>query len=232
MVSQKNIVNSEKFAYDKLFTTLRKIVPESHISFSHMTEHCCIALVDIVNSTNITSRLSNVFACMYYDVFLNMMSSVAIDSGAAVVKNIGDSLLFYYPSTIGSEKKAGFHSVIESLFKMVDARSLINKVLSDNKLPEISYRISCDFGAVMMADSKISNTKDIFGTPVNFCSKINHLAYPNEIVIGGDMYQCVKKERGFGFEEIKPSDENKIAYSVYRVTRKILRSSRLRSPFF
>lgn len=220
MTSQKNIDYSEKLAYDNLFQTLRKIVPESQISFSHKTEHCCTALVDIVNSTNITSRLSNVFACMYYDVFLNMMSSVAMDSGAVVVKNIGDSLLLYYPSTIGSEKKAGFTSVIGSLFKMIDARPLINKVLSDHKLPEISYRISCDFGAVMMADSKISNTRDIFGTPVNFCSKINSLAYPNEIVIGGDMYQCVKKEKDFAFEEIKPNSENKIAYSVYRVKRK------------
>jgi|SRR5579885_113359 class 3 adenylate cyclase len=219
MVAQKNIVQSGNHAYDALINTLQKIIPESQITFSHKAEYCCAALVDIVNSTNITSRLSNVYACMYYDVFLNMMSAIATDSGATVVKNIGDSLLFFFPSTIGKEKKTEFRSVIESLFRMIDARPFINQIMSDNKLPEISYRISCDFGAVMMADSKMSNTKDIFGTPVNFCSKMNRLAQPNQIIIGGDMYQCIKKEKQFVFEELKSNYKNKIAYSVYIVKR-------------
>ena len=218
MSSEEKIEHSNKLVHEGLINSLRKMVPESQISFSHKTEQCCVALVDIVNSTNITARLPNTFACMYYDVFLNMMSAIAVDSGAAVVKNIGDSLLFYYPSTIGNEKKTGFGSVIESLFKMINTRPIINEILNDNKLPEMSYRISCDYGTVLMADSKTSNTKDIFGAPVNYCSKINRLANPNEIVIGGDMHQRVKNLKNFAFTELK-NVEKPFGYSVYTVKK-------------
>ena len=147
-----------------------------------------------------------------------MMSSVAVGSGAVVVKNIGDSILVYYPSTMHSDKKPEFVSVLESLFKMINIRDSINAILSDNNLPEVSYRISCDYGAVMMADSSTSNTKDIFGSTVNYCTKINRIANPNQIVIGGDMYQAVKNINGFAFTELK-KQENSMNYSIYSVKR-------------
>ena len=69
-----------------------------------------------------------------------------------------------------------------------------------------------------MADSSASNTKDIFGSTVNYCTKINRIANPNQIVIGGDMYQAVKNINGFAFTELK-KQENSMNYSIYSVKR-------------
>ncbi len=57
--------------------------------------------------------------------------------------------------------------------------------MDEELLPHIKYRISIDFGKVEMATSNSSRTCDLFGPTVNLCAKINSLAEPNGIAIGG-----------------------------------------------
>jgi class 3 adenylate cyclase len=83
----------------------------------------------------------------------------------------------------------------------------------------LDYRVSADYGSVVIMNSNAFNSLDMIGPPVNMCSKINRSASKNGIVIGGDLYQLVKKldytikpVRGFalGF---------KVDYPVYSVQR-------------
>ena len=189
-------------------------VLDNIVSFSGDSEYYCVCLVDLVNSTNITSKLSYTKACMYYGVFLNTMSIIAKEFGATVVKNGGDSLLYYFPKDV-------FKRVLECARSMIELRSIINDKMSKNGLPELNYRISADYGHVMLADSMTSFHKDIFGPTVNICSKINSMATPNTMVIGGDMYQYVKDMDGYSFKEIESfSIGHKHSYSVYSVRQK------------
>lgn len=187
------------------------------ISFSQKCEYFCVGLVDIVNSTGIVSKLSSEQSCMYYSIFLNIMSGIVKEFGGLPVKNIGDSLLFYFPDTNGSNSIA-FRSVLDCGMFMLKSNKVVNEMMSKRKLPHIDYRISSDYGRIAIAESATSINKDVFGPTVNMCSKINHYATPNSMIIGGDLYQWVKKEKGYNFKELGTySIDDKFPYSVYQV---------------
>jgi class 3 adenylate cyclase len=92
------------------------------------------------------------------------------------------------------------------------------KFLSES-LPELNYRISLDYGEVSFAKTTDSTTLDIFSTTVNVCAKINNLAAPNTVVVGGDMYQMAKNLSGYTFQSIKKSiSVSDRPYPVYIVS--------------
>ena len=75
---------------------------------------------------------------------------------------------------------------------MITIRSVIGAKLAEI-VPQISYRVSADYGRVEIARSAANPERDdLFGSTVNLCTKINSKASPNEMVIGGDLYQFLK----------------------------------------
>ena len=79
-------------------------------------------------------------------------------------------------------------------------------MLQEEKLPSIGYRISADYGRVEIAKSGNLDIDDLFGSTVNFCSKINLRASWNGIVIGSDLYRIIRSipqlEKSCRFEEL------------------------------
>jgi class 3 adenylate cyclase len=198
----------------------RKLPWTDAITFSEKWLDCCVGIVDMVNSTKISSVLYNSKLAKYYSIFLNSMSKIAKRFDATIVKNIGDSILYYFPQTTDSKNKDAFVKCLECNFSMVEAHDTINDKLFEEKLPPLDYRISLDYGAIMMARSSNSLSEDIFGPPVNMCSKINHLAIPNTIVIGGDLYQLVKNLNYYKFEQVKGFSLGfKQTYPAYSIKR-------------
>ena len=131
-----------------------------------------------------------------YSIFINTMSTIAKNFNAKVIKNAGDSLIFYFPKTSNSNSISAFKDVIECGLTMIAARSVINsKLHKEGLLLSIDYRISADYGKIEMARSGTSQVRDMFGPTINMCSKLNSKAQPNEMVIGGDLHQIVKKSR-------------------------------------
>jgi len=168
------------------------------ISFEEIYQNYAVGIVDVVNSTKIISRLSQEKACLYYSVFLNTIGYIAQSHGAMVVKNIGDGILFYFPKNSAKSLECA----IECAAKMLEASEMINKIFLKRKIPKIRYRISLDYGPLMIAKYMTSSCKDIFGPTVNLCAKLNRIAKPNCLVIGSDMYQIVKKSRKYRFHEV------------------------------
>ena len=188
------------------------------IAFPGNAINCLVCIVDIVGSTKITAGLSTEKSCKYYSIFLNVMATIAEEFGAKIVKNGGDSLLFYFPIISNSQEKSLFTNTLECGLSMLDAQVIVNKYLNDEKLPGVKYRISADYGTVMIAKQANSSDPDIFGPPVNMCSKINHHATPNSMVIGGDFYQNVKLYAQYKFKQISGCDVGiKFQYPVYSV---------------
>ena len=200
-------------------STQRSAVNEM-ISFSGISEYCCVGIVDLVNSTNITARLPHEKVCTYYSIFLNTMSNFVKGFGAVPIKNIGDSLLYYFPRTSDSDNRHAFQEVLDCGMMMIDTRNVINEKMYENELPDLDYRISADYGCIMMADSMTSVNKDVFGSPVNVCDKINSMALPNTMVIGSDLYQHVKNKQDYYFKEIRACTVgHKYKYPIYSVRR-------------
>ncbi len=186
------------------------------ISFEEIYQNYAVGIVDVVNSTKVISRLSQEKACLYYSVFLNTIGYIAQNHGAKVVKNIGDGILFYFPKN----SPKSLECAIECSTKMLEASEMINKIFQKRKMPKIQYRISLDYGPLMIAKYMTSSCKDIFGPTVNLCAKLNRIAKPNGLVIGSDMYQIVKKSRNYKFNEVDELQSTlKQGYPVYLVEK-------------
>ena len=195
-----------------------KVIKDDMISFSGKFEDYFISIVDIVDSTKITSFLSQKQACKYYAIFLNVMAAIVEDFGGKIVKNVGDSLLYYFPKKSEFSENLLSKYSIECGIAMLAAANRINELMKEEHLPSVKYRISGDYGTVMIARDIHSARDDIFGPPVNMCSKINRHAKPNSMVIGGDMYQIAKYFREYSFKQCSDCSAGlKFSYPVYSI---------------
>ncbi len=191
------------------------------VVFSGHTENYCIGMVDMVNSTKMAATLGGSKMSFYYQIFLNSMSRILSRFGGFVIKNIGDSLLYYFPESSKTNRKFGLMSCLECSLTMAEQRSAICKVLNQNNLPDVDYRISADYGSVFLMKTNNPDSFDMLGPPVNMCTKINPVAKANSVVIGGDLYTVVKHFDDYVFSEIKGFSLGfKHLYPIYTLHRK------------
>ena len=200
-----------------------KDIKKSEVVFSNKSECYCISIIDIVGSTQITSKLYNSGKIKkFYSVFINEVADIVKQYDGKILKTVGDGVIFFFPQTSTVENIDGFKQALECLLRMVSSRDNINAKLHNELLPDISYRISADYGKLEIAMSgEISSSYDLFGPTINFCAKINKKAPPNGIAIGADLWRIVNSFPEFGkryhFREIKELSwkENKYSYPVY-----------------
>lgn len=189
---------------------------DNQITFiNYASQYYCICIIDIIDSTKITQQLladSNKIR-NYYSIFLNTMASIINNYDGKVIKNAGDCLIYYFPKTVDimDTNKDAFQDVLDCGLAMIDANSDLDDNLKKNELPTINYRISANYGKLEMATSLNSNSVDLFGPTINICSKINHFARSNEMVIYKDLYDVIDKASFFDdycFKLINNSDNN------------------------
>ena len=186
------------------------------ISFEEISQNYCVGVVDVVHSTQNIARLSHEQASTFYSVFLNTVGYIIQNNGGKVVKNTGDGILFYFPKH--STVTGNYDIPLDCGAKILQATDMINKIFKKRNISEIHYRISLDYGPIMIAKYITSSCKDIFGPTVNICSKINHLAKSDQLVLGGDLYQIVKKSKNYKFNELAEFQSVlKQDYPVYSV---------------
>jgi class 3 adenylate cyclase len=126
--------------------------------------------------------------------------------------------LYYFPKKLDSSENLLSKYSIECGIAMLAAGNRINELMKEEHLPPVKYRISGDYGTVMIAREIHSMHDDIFGPAVNMCSKINHHAQPNNMVIGGDMYQIAKHFREYRFNPCSDCSTGlKFNYPVYSI---------------
>jgi two-component system, OmpR family, response regulator ChvI len=175
--------------------------------FHGFSSDFCVCMLDIVNSTAITSSLALEDKIRkFYSLFVNSASPVISRFGGRVLKTGGDSIIYYFPSTTEEKRIEGFKNVLECGISLVDLRGIINSLYKKEGIQPIEYRISADYGRLELAESRFSKDQDFFGPTMNLCAKINNKAPPNSMVIGGDLHQIVKNlhslEKQFQFQEI------------------------------
>jgi class 3 adenylate cyclase len=181
----------------------REVKQTELLKFAKASQICCVSIIDIVNSTKTTSGITEDKVGTFYSIFLNYVSDVIKNHGGTVVKNIGDSLLYYF-----TQYKDSNNAIVDSFncnLDIIEKRHHLNQKLEAERLPTISYRVSSDYGKVFVAVSSISSIDDIFGPTVNMCAKLNHIGKPNTFFIGNDLYLNAKNLNGFDFDEITES---------------------------
>lgn len=191
------------------------------VAFSGNTQNYCVGLVDMVDSTKIAATLGNGKISEYYEIFLNSMAKILSRFGGFVIKNVGDCLVYYFPESSKANRKFGFMSCLECSLAITEYHDHICKILNKKGLPCVDYRVSADYGSVVLMKSNNSASIDMIGPPVNMCSKINHAAPTNGTVIGGDLYSMVKKFDDYNFKEVKGFSLGfKHSYPVYEIHRR------------
>jgi two-component system, OmpR family, response regulator ChvI len=205
------------------------------ISFTGISKNCCISFIDIVDSTRITTTEINDAEKIrrYYSIFINTMAAIIRDFNATIIKNTGDSLLYYFPETSNNSTAddiSVFKEVFECGLTMVEVSTIINTKVQEEGLPSLNYRISADYGRVEVAKSMTSTSDDLFGPRVSLCAKINSMAPINGMVIGRDLYQMTRFsfDNDYYFSEIGKYPINELKYQQYPVYSIIRRSKKKR----
>ena len=193
------------------------------ISFTGSSQNCCISFIDIVDSTRITTTEINDAEKIrkYYSIFINTMAAIIRDFNATIIKNTGDSLLYYFPKTSNNSADdiSAFKEVFECGLTIIEASPIINTKVQEEGLSSLNYRISADYGRVETARSMTSTSDDLFGPTVSLCAKINSMAAINGMVIGSDLYQMTRSsfDNDYYFSKIGRYQINELKYQQYPV---------------
>ncbi|MDH3855380.1 MAG: adenylate/guanylate cyclase domain-containing protein [Nitrosopumilus sp.] len=209
------------YTYSKKFDLLANNPNEEYVaSMVGTPKYFCVGIIDIIGSTKTVAKLPQNKVSRYYEIFLNTMAKTINQFSARILKTMGDSLLFYFPDTCHGNRKFGFLSSIECGFSLINTHTRLNYQLNEEYLPKIDFRISFDYGNVTImktADSAI----DLVGPTINTCSKINSLAAKNEMIIGSDHHEQLKKFDEYKFKQAGSySVDLKHSYPTYTVSRK------------
>lgn len=170
-----------------------RFLSEDEIDFLGYTENYFICFIDIVNSTNTISGICDSDGIRkYYGIFLNTIAKIARNRGGRIMKNVGDSLIVYFPNTSNAMNSDEFQIAMSCCMEMLNAHNSMNLFTRIGNLPSIDYRMSADYGKVEVARSRSSKENDLMGQTMNVCAKMNSKAKPQGLVIGGDLYEILK----------------------------------------
>jgi len=143
------------------------------------------------------------------------MATILNKFGVTLIKNVGDSLLFYFP-----EKTDSLSTFLECILTMAETHDFLQEKYQSEGLPTIDYRISANYGSLSIMKSN-SSLADLIGTPLNICSKINSQAPVNGIIIGGDLHGMVKDFDEYYYKESESFSVGlKNSYPIYSLRRK------------
>jgi len=187
-------------------------INSNQITFINQSHDYCVCFVDMVDSTKNTNGMISPDKIQgFYSVFLNTMSQIIRQHRGRVIKNSGDGLLYYFPRTKDPDDYSAFADVIECGLSMIDAYDSLNLNFQNKGISPVNYRISANYGKVELAISLNSQSVDLFGPTVNICSKINHLAQSNHLIIHENLFAKIKEIpeyiNNYEFKYIDTSEE-------------------------
>ncbi len=200
---------------------IKQLEGDMLLKFSQHEQNDCVGVIDMTDSTTISSKLSNEEVSKMYEIFLNFMAKIIHKHKGEVVKNIGDALMFRFPN-VDPKDSASMKNILECCLSMIDSHKELEKQLNAENINKLDYKISATYGEVKVAESTTSNTLDIFGPTVNRCFKINALCPKNSIVIGMNLYKILKDFSEYQFTEFNSNKvKEKYGYNIFEVKRRI-----------
>ena len=150
-----------------------------------------VLYVDLVGSTDITLSLPEEKVAIIIRSFAQEMSIVIRQYDGYVLKFVGDAVIGYFVAE-ALPLLAADNAVNCAKAMLAVVEKGMNPILNQYDYPELKVKIGLDFGQniiVRYGSNKENSHVDILGPTMNIASKIQHTAYPNQILIGDDVYQ-------------------------------------------
>jgi adenylate cyclase len=150
-----------------------------------------ILYVDIDGSTKLSMALSPEKFATLLHVFSQEMSLVTSEYGGYVLKYVGDAIIALFPAEYdrGQASKNALDCA-KDMQRII--RECVNPELSARRFPEITVKVSIDYGdvqVVLYGKSIDRSHIDIVGSSISMAAKMIPLAKTWQIVIGQSMYE-------------------------------------------
>ena len=149
-----------------------------------------ILFIDLVGSTSLILKLPKEQLATVFTTFAQEMAYVVKRHDGYVLKFVGDAVIGYFVAEELSSSVANkIVTCAESMLKVLKLG--INPILKDRNLPELEVRIGLDYGEntiVRYGDDPQEAHVDILGPSVSMAAKLQNFAFPDQIVIGSDVY--------------------------------------------
>jgi adenylate cyclase len=150
-----------------------------------------VLYVDLVGSTTMTLEMPGDKIAIIISSFAQEMAAVIRQHHGYVLKFVGDAVIGYFDADENGLLAAD--NAVASAKSMIDViQKGINPILNQYDYPDLMVKIGVDFGQNFVvrygADVKYSQV-DLMGSAMNIAAKIQSMAKPNQILIGGDVYQ-------------------------------------------
>ena len=183
--------------------------------------HIFVMYVDLVGSTNLTLSLPVEKIVTIVSSFAQEMAYTVTQFGGYMLKFVGDAVLAYFNAE--NELIYPADNIINCAKSMLKVITVgINPILTISGYPPLAAKIGIDHGQNIIvrygSDIKKSHV-DILGPSMNMAAKIQNMAEPNQLLIGGDVYNKLHPETQKSFKK-KIFSETKWKYH-HRVTGKL-----------
>jgi len=149
-----------------------------------------VMYVDLVGSTAMTLSLPEEKVAIIIRSFAQEMSKVIDQHDGYVLKFVGDAVIGYFIAEalplIAADNAV---NCARSVLSVVEKG--INPILDQYDYPELKVKIGLDYGKniiVRYGANKEKSHVDILGPSMNIAAKIQSTAYPNQILIGEDVF--------------------------------------------
>lgn len=152
-----------------------------------------VMYVDIAGSTQMSHDISPVKLSVLIQIFSQEVSLAVVRFGGYVLKFVGDAVIALFPSdfnpnqAIQNSLECARH-IQETIIKGV------NPVFRKHSFSEIAIKIGIEYGTalVILYGKNINHAHiDLIGFSISIAAKITSMAYPNEIVVGENVYNNV-----------------------------------------
>jgi adenylate cyclase len=156
-----------------------------------------ILYVDIDGSTKMSMTLSPEKFATILHVFSQEMSLVTSEYGGYVLKYVGDAIIALFPAEY--DKAQASKNALECSKDMQKIiKECVNPELSARRFPEITVKMSIDYGdvqVVLYGKSMDRSHIDIVGSSISMAAKMIPLAKTGQIIIGQSMYENLEKNQ-------------------------------------
>ena len=149
-----------------------------------------VMYIDIVGSTQMSHDISPLSLSIIIQIFSQDVSLSIVKFGGYVLKFVGDAVIALFPSDY-NPTKAIMNSLDCARYIRQVIKKGINPVFQKNCFQEIAVKIGIEYGSalVLLYGRNIEHAHiDLIGFSISIASKITSMAYPDEIIVGENIY--------------------------------------------
>jgi len=171
---------------------------------------------DIKGFTSLSERLTPTEVASLLNEYFTEMTDVLFEYGGTLDKYIGDAIMALFGAPYTREDDAV--RAVRAALKM--QKLIKDRLAEDSKLNRLEVRIGINTGTVVAGNIGSPRRMDytVIGDAVNVAQRLESLAKPGQILIGGSTYELVKDHfilNEIGRQRVKGRDLEVSVYEVF-----------------